>query len=83
MQKPPHALEVYALSGAESYQISPAARTFWYVASVASAAASGFHGYKRNQSVGWAVGWFLLGGLFPIITPVVAVAQGYAKPAKK
>ena len=46
------------------------------------AAASGYHGYKRNQSVGWAVGWFVLGGMFPIVTPVIAVAHGFTKPAK-
>lgn len=82
MQKPPHALEVYALGDGLSPQ-SSTAQTIWGVVALASAAASGFHGYKRNQSVGWGVGWFMLGGLFPVITPVIAVAQGYAKPAKK
>lgn len=48
--------------------------------STASAAASAFHGYKRNRSVGWAVWWGLMGGMFPVITPTIAVAQGYAKP---
>ena len=48
--------------------------------STISAAASGYHGYKRNNSVGWAIGWFFLGGLFPIITPVIAYAQGFGKP---
>lgn len=53
------------------------------VVALASAAASAYHGYKRNHdSVGWAIGWGLLGGLFPVITPVIAVAQGYAKPEK-
>lgn len=51
------------------------------VLSIASAAASGFHGVRRhNGSVGWGIWWFLMGGLFPVITPVVAVAQGFAKP---
>jgi hypothetical protein len=45
-----------------------------------SMAASAYHGYKRNQSIGWALVWGLLGGLFPVITPVIAVAQGYGKP---
>lgn len=39
-----------------------------------------YHGYKRTGSIGWAIGWALLGGLFPIITIPVAVAQGFGRP---
>lgn len=46
---------------------------------LASAAASGYHGYKRNESIGWALAWFGLGILFPVVTPVIAVAQGFGK----
>lgn len=53
--------------------------TFWGALTLASGAASAYHGYKRNQSVGWAVGWFLLGTIFPIITPTIALAQGFGK----
>lgn len=49
------------------------------VAVLASAALSGFHGYRRNQSVPWGLAWFVAGGIFPIVTPVIAVAQGYGK----
>ncbi len=58
-------------------------RTYWYVwgaLSTVSGAISAYHGYKRNQSVGWAIVWYLLGSIFPVITPVVAFAQGYGKP---
>jgi hypothetical protein len=58
-------------------------RTFWGIASVASAAASGYHGIKRNNgSIGWGLWWFLMGGMFPIATPVIAIARkpGFAKP---
>lgn len=48
-----------------------------------SAAASAYHGYKRNKSVGWAVWWGLMGFLFPIVTPAVAIAQGFGKRSKK
>lgn len=51
----------------------------WGLLSTASAALSGYHGYKRNNSVGWAIGWFVLGSFFPVVTPVIAVAQGYGK----
>lgn len=52
------------------------------VLATASMAASAYHGYKRNDSVGWALWWGLMGGLFPIITPVIAVAQGFGQKAK-
>ena len=54
----------------------------WGVASTASMVASAYHGVKRNGgSAGWGVGWGLMGALFPIITPAIAIAQGYAKRA--
>lgn len=54
--------------------------TVWGIAALLSAGASAYHGYKRNDSVGWAVVWGLLGSLFPVITPAIALAQGFAKP---
>ena len=40
-----------------------------------------FHGYRRNRgSVGWAIGWAVLAGFFPLITSGIAVAQGVGKP---
>lgn len=39
-----------------------------------------YHGYKRNDSVGWALGWGLMAGMFPIITIPIAIAQGFGKP---
>ena len=56
----------------------------YQILATVSMLASGYHGYKRNNdSVGWAIGWGLLGSMFPIITPFVAVVQGYAEPEKK
>lgn len=49
---------------------------------LASAAASAYHGYKRNDSIGWSLWWFTMGVLFPVVTPVIGVAQGFAKPKK-
>lgn len=49
------------------------------VLAIASAAVSGFHGYRRNNSIWWGLAWFGLGGIFPVITPVIAVAQGFGK----
>jgi len=56
--------------------------TIYTIASPISAAVCAYHGYKRNDSVGWAIGWLLLGGMFPIITPVIALAQGFGEKAK-
>lgn len=51
--------------------------------STASMAASAYHGYRRNDSVGWAVWWGFMGGLFPILVPTIAVAQGFGEREKK
>jgi hypothetical protein len=45
-----------------------------------SAVVSGIHGYRRHcNSWGAAAGWAALGFIFPVVTPVVALAQGYSK----
>jgi hypothetical protein len=48
-----------------------------------AAGASTYHGYKRNESIPWAIAWFFLGGLFPVPTVAVALAQGFGKKASK
>lgn len=53
--------------------------SFWALAAIASSGASAYHGYKRNNSIGWAIAWGLLGGIAPVITPAVAVAQGFGE----
>lgn len=50
---------------------------------MASVGLSAYHGYKRNQSVPWAVGWGLMGAIFPVITPAIAFAQGFGDPLKR
>ena len=64
-------------------EVSERARGTWPtiagVLAVASAGVSAYHGYKRNDSIGWALWWFLMGSIFPVVTPVIAVAQGYGK----
>ena len=41
-----------------------------------------YHGYKRNDSIGWAIGWGFVGAFWPIALPVM-FAQGFGKPAFK
>jgi hypothetical protein len=59
--------------------ISAGASVGWGLVAAASSAASAWHGYRRNNSVGWALWWALMGGMFPVITPVIGVAQGWGK----
>ena len=50
-----------------------------YVAGLAAVPTLAYHGYKRNDSVGWALVWGIFGSwVWPITVPV-AFAQGYAK----
>lgn len=44
------------------------------------AAASAFHGFKRTGSIGMALLYAAAGYVAPVLTPVITVAQGYAKP---
>lgn len=51
----------------------------WALASVAGAAAGAYHGYRRNDSVGWALVWAFCGSVAPIITVPIALAQGFGE----
>lgn len=74
----------YGVSGLGGAIEAPTMSKIWGVISLLSAAASGYHGVKRNHgSVGWGLTWFALGGLFPIVTPVIAAAQGFGKAKAK
>lgn len=58
----------------------------WALISVAGAAASAYHGYKRNQArsahpIAWALWWGLWGSAVPPITLAIAFAEGFGKPA--
>lgn len=55
----------------------------WGVLSLASAGACAYHGVKRhNGSIMWGAWWMLMGGIFPVFAPIVAIARkpGFAKP---
>lgn len=57
-------------------------RTIGYSAGLLTSILGAYHGYKRNQSVGWAFGWFLFGGiLWPFALPLM-FASGFGKPRK-
>lgn len=64
-------------------QMPEGAALFFGTLSLISMGLSTYHGYKRHRgSIPWAIGWGILGGLFPIVTPAVAFAEGFAKPMK-
>ena len=52
------------------------------ILSLASGAASAYHGYRRNDSIGWATVWFIAGSALPVFVPVIALAQGFGKSKK-
>ena len=62
-------------------QVEPGFNAFnpWVALTMASAAASAYHGYARNRSILWAGIWGIAGGVFPIITPAIALAQGFGE----
>lgn len=61
-----------------------ALRMLFIALDVTSVALCAYHGYARhNGSIGAAIGWGLLGGIFFPITPAVAFAQGFGKPLVK
>lgn len=63
----------------EGWLSSPTVKMAASAASMAGMVLGAYHGYKRNNSVGWAIGWALLGGVFPFITVPLSVAQGFGK----
>lgn len=68
-----------------AYGRNPGANSIWGLLALAGAGASVYHGYKRNEArnpVAWALWWGLWGAVIPIITVPIAVAQGFAKPAR-
>jgi hypothetical protein len=58
--------------------ISPGTAVALGTLSAASSLVSLYHGYKRNNSLGWGLLWGFMGATFPLITPTVALAQGFA-----
>lgn len=70
--------------GQSSTQSTPTLIMVSAAFSIPWAVALGYHGYKRNRgSVGWAAAWAAFGVVFGVIPFGIALAQGYAKPAKK
>lgn len=72
-----------ASAGATAPPTEPTvAHRLWAVAATIAVGACAFHGYKRNASIPWAVGWAALGGIAPVIAVPVALAQGFGKRSK-
>lgn len=54
----------------------------WGVLGVVSSGLSAYHGYRRNQSIPWALVWAVMGGALPVVTPAIAFAQGFGQRAR-
>lgn len=59
------------------------AYAFWGALSFISMALCTWHGYRRNQSVGWAIVWGLAGAVLPVISVVIAAAQGFGERRRR
>jgi hypothetical protein len=70
---------------AEPYELEKSSNWWWFVGilSMVSAGMSTYHGYRRHGTVGAAIGWGVLGAIFPVITPAVALAQGFGQPKRR
>ena len=74
---------VVAISGLGADMPFPSPPPWLRAVSMLAAAASAYHGYRRNdESIGWAFGWAFFGSVLPVIALPVALAQGFGKPKK-
>ena len=48
-------------------------------APIVASATAAIHGYRRNQSLLWALWWGVWGSLFPLTTSAISVAQGWGQ----
>lgn len=65
----------------EEGRMPPGTYLAYSVLSMLGSTTGAYHGYKRNNSLGWALAWFVLGSMFPMVTIPVSLAQGFAKRA--
>jgi|GEM_PF-3481694 len=67
------------LGGTEGGALQVVTGGLYGVASLAIGMALAYHGWKRTQSVGWTIGWWFSGIVWPL-SLTLAVAQGFGKP---
>lgn len=65
--------------GTDLFADLPSIPTWYRIFAAAGTVVGVYHGYKRNDSVGWAIGWGLLGGLVPEFVIPIALAQGFGE----
>jgi len=52
------------------------------VIGLVAAVASGYHGYRRNDSWLWAALWAAAGFAFPVVTLPFAISQGFGSRSR-
>lgn len=74
-----HPLASLGRGGLGQGLVTTPVRSALYLAGLASIPVLGYHGYKRNNSVGWALVWGIFGSLVWPVTVPVAFVQGFGK----
>ncbi len=74
-----HPIAHLGQNGGWSYAAMGPLQKALYMAGLAAIPVLGYHGYKRNDSVGWALVWGIFGSIVWPITVPVAFAQGFGK----
>lgn len=72
--------EAEEIIGAEESVTSSVLSTVYKAGAMVSGPACAYHGYKRNQSIGWALWWGFAGSVFFPVAPAIAFAQGFGQP---
>lgn len=76
---------IFGLSGPADdyvgwYDALPAwQRTLLTVGAWTGGLTGAYHGYKRNDSIGWGIAWGILGSWFWALTIPISLAQGFGK----
>ena len=66
----------------QSPRMSPVLTWTLALASLTGTVLGAYRGYKRDNSVGWAIWWGIAGGWVPFITIPLSLAQGFGKRAR-
>jgi hypothetical protein len=83
VKAPPPLLKTRVVKGSGLGNGTPALLKAWGYAGLVAAPLLTYHGFKRTDSVGWAVAWSTFGAFFPFFAVPIALAQGFGEPKKR
>lgn len=67
------------ITGVGVMEMSDSTKTMLGALGLAGSVAGVYHGYRRNQSVGWALVWGIMGAIVPFVTVPLSLAQGFGQ----